>query len=152
MRANYRAGVDAGSALLFAFDSHWPGTTQRFRLYYQFIKHAFRPQLNIGISTETPGALRIGGQPLISTGALSLQKWNTTKNSPNPKTKPAPPNLHESLTHNVRLRLKQSHYYYEPRMRYPGALYHVMSRSDHSNQDEPARIHEQLETQKVQFD
>jgi hypothetical protein len=28
---NYRAGVGAGLAFLFAFDSHWPGTTQRHR-------------------------------------------------------------------------------------------------------------------------
>jgi len=28
---NYRAGVDAGLAFLFAFVSHWPGTTQHSR-------------------------------------------------------------------------------------------------------------------------
>jgi hypothetical protein len=28
---NYRAGVDAGFALLFAFVSRWPGTTQHGR-------------------------------------------------------------------------------------------------------------------------
>jgi hypothetical protein len=28
---NHRAGVDAGFAFLFAFGSHWPGTTQHGR-------------------------------------------------------------------------------------------------------------------------
>ena len=28
---NKRAGVDAGFAFLFAFGSHWPGTTQQGR-------------------------------------------------------------------------------------------------------------------------
>ena len=30
-RSDYRAGVDAGFAFLFAFESHWPGTTQHGR-------------------------------------------------------------------------------------------------------------------------
>jgi hypothetical protein len=35
-------------------------------------------------------------------------------NGRNAETKVAPPNLHKSLTQNVRLRLKQSHAYYRP--------------------------------------
>jgi hypothetical protein len=31
MMPNYRAGVDAGLAALFAFGHHWPGTTQHGR-------------------------------------------------------------------------------------------------------------------------
>jgi hypothetical protein len=31
LSANYRAGVDAGIPLLFAFGRHWPGTTHRVR-------------------------------------------------------------------------------------------------------------------------
>ena len=67
-------------------------------------KEALIPALNLlsdrpGYSCErTPWVLVTGAEPL----------------NPSPVLKPAPPNLHESLTHNVRLRLKQSQDEYRP--------------------------------------
>jgi hypothetical protein len=54
-------------------------------------------------------APKIAGQRRTFIGDLFPHNGITVKILLNPKRKMAPPNLHEPLTHDVRLRLAQSH-------------------------------------------